>query len=316
MNEISIKHSIVIVSFNQENYILNAIKSIYEQEIPPYELIILDDRSNDSTVKFAKEYIANNPPRFSYKIIVNEKNLGIPRNMKKAAEVSTGNVLSILAADDIWFSNGTRCVKSGIEKNQLNPDKDNFVCFSPTLTMNQDGSRKFVVNYKIYKKSPLQTMVRKCAPFGKIGFSRSVLIGVDYPDDIGLWADWVWDISICEKAEKYYQINENCFVHYENIGISSKTDSREIDRSYFMACKYLLDNYKKKLNFFDRLYLIGEKSYLEWKTHGGFFLYLKSILLMLINLINSGGGASFNSLLSRYLPSKIINIMRILKNKN
>jgi glycosyltransferase involved in cell wall biosynthesis len=313
MGNDKIKHSIVIISYNQERYILKAIKSIYDQEIPPYELIILDDCSNDSTIKIAREYITKNPTIFQCKIIVNEHNLGIPMNMKKAAEVSSGNVLSLLAADDEWLSNGTRCVINGIEKNNLNPDKDDFVCFSPTLSMNIDGSNQISSGYKIYRNSPLQTMVRKCAPFGKIGFSRSVMIGIDYPSDIGLWADWVWDVSICNRAKKYYQIKEHCFIHYGEIGVSSTTNSHEIDQSYWKASKYLLDNYKDKINLLDRLYLVGEKYYSQWKIYGGIFNCGISILLTCINLANSGGGASFNSLLSRFIPRKVFTIIRTIK---
>lgn len=307
-----IRHSIVIVSYNQEKYIINAIKSIFEQEIPPYELVILDDCSSDSTAKLAREYIAANPHSFHCQVIVNESNLGIPRNMQKAAVVSSGNVLSLLAADDVWFSNGTRCVKNGIENSQLNPDKDNFVCFAPTLSMNPDGSNRFVTNYVIYKDSALRTMIRKCAPFGKIGFSRSALIGVDYPVDIGLWADWVWDVSICDKVNKYYEINELCFVHYGQIGVSSNTDVNEIDESYWRACIYLLEKHKKEFNFFDRMYLVGEKYYLLWKIKKEYQFLILSLFLMILNSFNCGSLTSFKSMVSRYMPEKIIEFVRKL----
>ncbi|MBU3580979.1 glycosyltransferase family 2 protein [Polynucleobacter sp. AP-Capit-er-40B-B4] len=306
----NIKHSIVIVSFNQEKYIVNAIKSIFDQQLEPYELIVLDDCSTDGTAKVAHELIESYNPSFKCRVIINERNLGIPKNMKKAAEVSSGNVFSLLAADDIFLPNATRCVKNAIQKAGLDPDHDVFVCFSPSLNMDADGKNQVLANYKIYRQSPFQTMIRKCAPFGKIGFSRSSIINVDYPDDIGIWADWAWDISICNQANSYYVINEICYIHYAKIGVSSKTANAEIDDSYLKVTIYLMNKYKNSLSFFDRIYLEGERAYLSWKINRGFLTLVKSILFTLVNIFNSGSLSSSKSLASRFLHSNLINAFR------
>ena len=44
-----IKHSILMLTYNQENYIETAINSIINQSEEVYELIILDDCSSDNT---------------------------------------------------------------------------------------------------------------------------------------------------------------------------------------------------------------------------------------------------------------------------
>lgn len=307
------KHSIVIVSFNQEQYIANAIKSIYDQELKPYELIILDDCSTDATVKVAYEFIELHKPSFKCQVIVNDHNLGIPKNMKKAVEVSSGNIFSLLAADDIFLPNFTRCVEHGILRAGLNPENEAFVSFSASMNMELDGSNQVVANYKIFRNSPFRTMIRKCAPFGKIGFSKLAMLNVDYPENIGLWADWAWDISICQKAKKYYVLDEICYVHYAKIGVSSSTSSVEIDASYLEVTLYLLHKYKNSLLLLDRIYLEGEKYYLFWKKKRGVILYVISIIFTFINIFNAGSLSSRKSLTSRFFSSKVIMTFQKIK---
>ena len=64
----NLKHSVVVISYNQQDLVIRALKSIVKQEILPYEIIILDDCSSDQTARLnqlAIKYIRSftpNPP--------------------------------------------------------------------------------------------------------------------------------------------------------------------------------------------------------------------------------------------------------------
>lgn len=72
MNSIYPKVTIMIPTYNQENYISEAIESALSQDYENLEIIVTDDCSTDRTAEIAKSY--EKDPRFMY--IRNQKNLG------------------------------------------------------------------------------------------------------------------------------------------------------------------------------------------------------------------------------------------------
>lgn len=59
MNSITL--SIIVLSYNNGVYIEDCLKSIEEQGIDSYEVIIIDDSSKDDSVSVIEEYIKNKP---------------------------------------------------------------------------------------------------------------------------------------------------------------------------------------------------------------------------------------------------------------
>ena len=61
--------SIILPSFNSEDYISDTLKSIISQTFKKWELVITDDNSNDNTLKKLKEL----KKKFPLEIIIGEK---------------------------------------------------------------------------------------------------------------------------------------------------------------------------------------------------------------------------------------------------
>lgn len=49
--------TIILLSYNAERYIIEALQSIKMQNYPKIELIIIDDCSQDNTVNLEKEWL-------------------------------------------------------------------------------------------------------------------------------------------------------------------------------------------------------------------------------------------------------------------
>lgn len=304
-----IKHSIVVICFNQEGLIERALESVVRQTSLPNELLILDDGSKDATVARAEHYLSSVKPSFPYKIISNAKNLGIPGNITKASLSATGNVVTILSGDDRIELNTIEVANAGIISANLNPDEDCFVAFMPAQEGMTSGS---VSQYRIYDSSPFKTMLRKYAPFVKVGFSASALRSVEYPENIGLWADWVWDVSICSKTNKYYEISFPCYVHASGIGVSSKVSEAELNSSYLQSAKYILNSYKSHCDISDRLYLLGEIYYLKGRLSKKMSWKFLGFILFLVNLLQTKSMIALKSNISRYIPRKLQSLIRNL----
>lgn len=89
--------SIIIPSYNGEEFIREAIDSVLNQTFQDFELIISDDASTDKTREIAQEYSSD--PRISF--FQNNKQLGIGGNWNRGIERSKGRYIKILCQDDI-----------------------------------------------------------------------------------------------------------------------------------------------------------------------------------------------------------------------
>jgi glycosyltransferase involved in cell wall biosynthesis len=91
--------SIIIPTYNGEKYIKETIDSCLSQTYKELEIIVIDDCSNDSTVKILKEY-GN-----KINLYLNKTNQGISKNINKGVKVSKGKYFIFLGHDDLLPKN-------------------------------------------------------------------------------------------------------------------------------------------------------------------------------------------------------------------
>lgn len=94
---------IILISYNQEPFIRQAIRSIFMQRLPDdwkANIIIADDCSQDRTLSIIREEETNSP--FSMQYLESEHNLGHPQNYKRAFAACQGDYVAILEGDDYW----------------------------------------------------------------------------------------------------------------------------------------------------------------------------------------------------------------------
>lgn len=92
--------SILLTTYNSSRYILDTLKSINNQTFKNWELIVIDDCSNDNTVRIIKKFFLN---KKKILIIRNNKNSGgpaYPRNI--GIEKARRKFLAFIDDDDIW----------------------------------------------------------------------------------------------------------------------------------------------------------------------------------------------------------------------
>ena len=97
------KVSIIIPTYNQENYISTTIGSALSQDYPNLEIIISDDNSTDNTQKIISELLKKD---IRIKYFQNSNNLGRVGNYHKALyEYATGEYVLNLDGDDQLIDN-------------------------------------------------------------------------------------------------------------------------------------------------------------------------------------------------------------------
>ena len=91
--------SIYVPCFNEENNITNTLNKIKEaaQHIS-YEVIVVDDGSEDKTIEMIEKFKKDNP-NVNTKIICNENKLGIGFNHRAAARKASGKYYMLITGD-------------------------------------------------------------------------------------------------------------------------------------------------------------------------------------------------------------------------
>lgn len=125
--------SVIIACYNEEDYISDAIKSVLNQTLDSFELIVVDDSSTDKTVNIAQEYVKRDKRVKIIRLKNREgtKSAGPPRN--KGISKAEGKYIAILDADDIALYN-----RLEIQKNFLDNNPDYGVVGSNAIVCDAD----------------------------------------------------------------------------------------------------------------------------------------------------------------------------------
>ncbi|RYE14874.1 MAG: glycosyltransferase, partial [Rickettsiales bacterium] len=91
------KVSVCIPTYNQSQYLTQAIRSAYDQSLKPLEIIVSDDCSTDDTSEVLTSLSKEIP---SLKIILQPVNLGIAKNTDSCLRLAKGDFVIRLDSDD------------------------------------------------------------------------------------------------------------------------------------------------------------------------------------------------------------------------
>jgi len=91
--------SIIIITYNRAGFISEAIESALGQSFFDWELIVIDDASEDDTREIVEEYIVRDS-RIKY--FRNDGHLRISKSRNKALGSARGEYVAVLDSDDVW----------------------------------------------------------------------------------------------------------------------------------------------------------------------------------------------------------------------
>ncbi|MCH7396511.1 glycosyltransferase family 2 protein [Belliella sp. DSM 107340] len=87
--------SVIIPTYNRAHVLPNSIKSVLDQSFEDWELIVVDDGSEDNTKEMVEEFLMDS--RVSYYF---QKNKGVSEARNHGAKISKGDYLIFLDSDD------------------------------------------------------------------------------------------------------------------------------------------------------------------------------------------------------------------------
>jgi glycosyltransferase involved in cell wall biosynthesis len=93
--------TVLVVCYNHQGYVSEAINSVLSQTYPHVELIVVDDHSTDDSDKI----IRGLQEQHGFVYIRNEKNIGLNNSITVGVNSANGEYISLLASDDYIAEN-------------------------------------------------------------------------------------------------------------------------------------------------------------------------------------------------------------------
>lgn len=233
--------SILMTAYNREKYISEAIESVLASTYTNFELIIVDDCSNDNTVLIAKSYALKDE---RIQVYVNEKNLGDYPNRNKAATYAKGKYLKYLDSDDKIYPDGLNYCVLNMEK-FINADW--AIIFPDEMPKEYVLNSKEAIEFHFFKQ-----------PFLKIGPGGTIInknffykIGM-YPTLYGPANDMYFNLLAASMG--------NVLLLKDNFLFYRIHEGQEINNQY----SYLYNNCRYLKDALENLHLPLTKKQINW----------------------------------------------------
>ena len=140
-NNDTILLSVCVRTHNQERFIREALDSVLRQQTSfLYEIIVSDDASSDGTVAILQEYQKQYTEKV--RLLLQEKNVGGPENLKRVIEASNAKYVTCLDGDDFY----TDDYKLQKQIDVLEAHPEYAACFHNTWYANGKGQLRGLFN--------------------------------------------------------------------------------------------------------------------------------------------------------------------------
>lgn len=105
--------SVLIPVYNVERYLESCLKSVLAQTFPDYEIILVDDGSQDSSGRICDTYADRYPGRIQ---VYHKQNQGLLSARRVALQAAKGKYICFLDSDDCWVENTLKRLHEIIEE--------------------------------------------------------------------------------------------------------------------------------------------------------------------------------------------------------
>lgn len=231
--------SVIVPAYNSEKTIEKCLYSIINQSFDDYELIVINDGSNDSTLDIVNRIIEQNKTKNIR--VISQENKGLPQSRKVGVNNAKGKYIGFVDSDD-WIEAD---MYQNLIEYALRVDADMSYCkMSFDYSNNIDIQRQLIDDGTVMSgKEALHALHNRISVEGsycnKI-IKRSIFKGVKFPKGGLLGEDYTVTVQILLKADKVICVDKLGY-HYvqynDSMALSGYDEVKE--RGY--------NNYKRML---------------------------------------------------------------------
>ena len=250
------KVSVIIPNYNYGRFLGQAIQSVLDQSLQPHEIIVVDDGSTDDSKEILRSFGDSI-------IVVEQANNGVAAARNKGGEISTGEFLAFLDADDYWLP-------EKLEKQMEKFRSDAEIGFVHCGLMNVDengthlddhvsGEEGWITDalLKFQEVVIANTIVVKRELFTKVG-------GYDTNRDLHPSEDW----DLCYRLSRECKLGfvRESLLYYRHHGKGGHTNIVRMERAMLIAFEKAFRNPAEEIQrlqseAYGNLYLVLAGSY-------------------------------------------------------
>ena len=107
--------SVILPTYNRSEFLKRAIDSVIAQSFSEWELIVVDDGSEDDTFSIINKFLASNK-KIRY---MKHSNRKLPLSLNAGIKVSTGEYIAFLGSDDEYLPEHLNLRVNELQKNEV-----------------------------------------------------------------------------------------------------------------------------------------------------------------------------------------------------
>jgi glycosyltransferase involved in cell wall biosynthesis len=194
--------------FNRQDFLAEAIESVLSSTYENWELILVDDQSQDHSVSIAREYEKKDP---RIRLYINEKNLGDYPNRNKASSYARGKYIKYLDSDDLIYPESLSTLVGFMEEYPeaaigLEVEEKHLMGLPCRLLSGPDVLRQSFLHKAFMLCGPTGTILRRDIFEQMKGFGGNTFVGTDTIFYLRIALDH--DILVFNKGYMYYREHE------------------------------------------------------------------------------------------------------------
>lgn len=239
--------TVIIPLFNAEKYIAQTIESVISQTYQNWEMIIVDDCSTDNSKDIVKKYEAKES---RIKLIELEKNFGGPARPRNVGlDISKGDYLAFLDADDVWLKNKLRVQINEMLVNNLDFTSTDSKFIDDNSIDTIINKHKIIIFFKkIKRKATLSDVIK-----GNFISTSSAIVSKNFiskfdenKDFIGVEDMYLWMKILNEKNVRYKYITDKLIKYrVSSTSLSERgVNQKQAIKANLCILKFILDNQK------------------------------------------------------------------------
>ncbi len=244
--------SVLMITYNHEKYIRQAIESVVDQECNfSYELIVANDCSPDSSDGIINEVIRSHSKGNLIKYIKHSQNIGMQLNYIDAYHKCQGKYIATCEGDDYW----TDPLKLQKQVDFLEANTEYVMCFHQVDILKTDGA---VVDDFITVVPENYETIETLARLGNYIHTpsvvfRNVLNGFPIEFELSPIGDYFLYMLLAEQGKLKY-LEQKMAVYREGVGVWSREGDyfKNFNTAYTHA---LLVRHNNSNNFISALLL-------------------------------------------------------------
>ncbi len=295
--------SVIILTYKQQNYLFDTIKSVLEQDYPSLELILSDDASGSLDKESIEEYIVTNKKDnlVSYHIRSNETNMGTVKHSNCVVQNAAGKYIKFVPCGDKFFATDSLSKLYKFAKTN-----DSIVASSVVMVCSEDFSTNYykhpnAIRSKMLQEYSSEELFKKLCVSNFIAavsilFRKDFFYIFSFDERYQLLEDWPLWLQVYRRGTKIHHFNE-VTMYYADGGISRKDGDAYASsalRSDMIKCFELdIIPYSQSIEFISKQFIkykyesIKKKSRLFYVKYAPFLIwdYFKYSIKSLIKFL-------------------------------